>query len=66
MPFCWLMLKWCPMVKLFLVAKRRRKAANFPGASIVLQQLKDKPKKKRVGFISHGVPARGRIQKFCI
>lgn len=41
------------------IGKRRRKDANFPGASIILKQLADKPSKKRVGFISVGPPARG-------
>lgn len=41
------------------IAKRRRQEANFPGADHILKQLKDKPKKKRVGFISKGPPARG-------
>jgi aminomethyltransferase len=40
------------------IPKRRRAEANFPGASIILQQLKDKPKRKRVGFLSTGAPAR--------
>lgn len=39
--------------------KRRREAADFPGAAVILKQLKDKPKKKRVGFFSTGPPARG-------
>lgn len=42
------------------IGKRRRQEANFPGADIILKQLKDKPKKKRVGFVSKGgPPARG-------
>jgi aminomethyltransferase len=40
------------------ISKRRRQTADFPGASIILQQLKDKPKRKRVGFLSTGAPAR--------
>ncbi len=47
-----------------LAAKRRRAEANFPGASIILQQLKDKPKRKRVGFVSTGSPARGHTPIF--
>jgi len=42
------------------IGKRRRQEANFPGADIILKQLKDKPSKKRVGFVSkNGPPARG-------
>ncbi|XP_054721999.1 aminomethyltransferase, mitochondrial-like [Uloborus diversus] len=36
------------------ISKKRREKANFPGASVILQQLKDKPKRKRVGFVSTG------------
>ena len=39
--------------------KRRRRAADFPGANTILKQLKEKPKCKRVGFLSTGPPARG-------
>lgn len=40
------------------IGKRRRhsQSANFPGASIILNQLTDKPTKKRVGLLSHGGP----------
>lgn len=41
------------------IGKRRRADANFPGAKIILQQLKDKPRRKRVGFLSTGPPVRG-------
>jgi len=34
----------------WLVHKRRREAKDFPGASIILQQLKDKPAIRRVGI----------------
>lgn len=40
------------------IGKRRRQARDFPGADLILQQLKEKPKKKRVGFVSSGAPAR--------
>ncbi|XP_033744875.1 aminomethyltransferase, mitochondrial-like [Pecten maximus] len=43
---------------LWTIGKRRRAEANFPGADIILQQIKDKPKSKRVGFLSTGPPAR--------
>lgn len=39
-------------------AKRRRKLADFPGASHVLTHLKEKPTRRRVGLISTGAPAR--------
>jgi len=42
----------------WLVAKRRRLAADFPGAENILNQLKNPGGKRRVGFISRGPPAR--------
>jgi len=42
----------------WLVAKRRRTTADFPGAEKILQQLKSPGGKRRVGFISRGPPAR--------
>jgi len=41
------------------ISKRRRQAANFPGADVILKQLTNKPAKKRVGLVSNGPPARG-------
>ncbi|XP_078596927.1 aminomethyltransferase, mitochondrial-like [Branchiostoma floridae x Branchiostoma japonicum] len=43
---------------LWTVAKRRRAESNFPGAGVILQQIKDKPSRKRVGITSKGPPAR--------
>ena len=44
------------------IGKRRRVIQNneedFPGAEIILRQLKDKPTRKRVGLVSQGPPAR--------
>ena len=42
------------------IAKRRRAAADFPGAEIILRQLKEKPKRRRVGLVavSSGPPVR--------
>lgn len=42
------------------ISKRRREMANFPGASIILNQLKKKPNKRRVGIVAlgSGAPAR--------
>ena len=41
--------------------KRRRAQADFPGAEIILRQIKEKAKRKRVGLVSKGPPARGKI-----
>lgn len=46
------------------LGKRRREAGDFPGANIILQQLKDKPTRRRVGFMSSGAPARGGMPIF--
>nr|CAG4641656.1 EOG090X057R [Eurycercus lamellatus] len=43
----------------WLVAKRRRALADFPGAANILQELKSPSARRRVGFISRGAPARG-------
>ncbi|ESO01388.1 hypothetical protein HELRODRAFT_81738, partial [Helobdella robusta] len=40
------------------IGKRRRELADFPGAPLILKQLKDKPHRKRVGIISHEAPIR--------
>ena len=44
------------------IGKRRRVVQNneedFPGAEIILRQLKDKPSRKRIGIVSQGPPAR--------
>jgi aminomethyltransferase len=44
------------------IGKRRRviqhNEEDFPGAEIILRQLKDKPTRKRVGIVSEGPPAR--------
>lgn len=43
----------------WLVAKRRRAEANFPGAERILSQIKTGPTKKRVGLLlGQGPPAR--------
>ena len=44
-------LTWC-------ITKRRRKEGGFVGDDIILNQVKDKPNKKRIGLISEGPPAR--------
>ncbi|XP_064117076.1 aminomethyltransferase, mitochondrial-like isoform X2 [Macrobrachium nipponense] len=40
------------------IGKRRRQTADFPGAEIILKQLKDKPKRRRVGLTCTGPPPR--------
>ncbi|XP_033648076.1 aminomethyltransferase, mitochondrial-like [Asterias rubens] len=40
------------------IAKRRRELRDFPAADFILQQLKDKPTRKRVGLLSKGAPPR--------
>ncbi|XP_039189985.1 aminomethyltransferase, mitochondrial [Crotalus tigris] len=43
------------------LGKRRRVAMDFPGASIILAQIKEKPKKKRIGLTSTGPPIRQHV-----
>ncbi|XP_007428474.1 aminomethyltransferase, mitochondrial [Python bivittatus] len=43
------------------LGKRRRVAMDFPGASTILAQIKQKPKKKRVGLTSTGPPIRQHV-----
>jgi len=45
--------------KCAVLGKRKRKEGNFPGSSVILKQLIEKPKRKRVGFLSNGPTARG-------
>ncbi|NWH70719.1 GCST protein, partial [Piaya cayana] len=40
------------------LGKRRRVAMDFPGAAIIMAQVKEKPKRKRVGLTSVGPPVR--------
>ena len=43
----------------WVIGKRRREGKGFPGASIIVQQIADKPTKKRVGIRPDGrAPAR--------
>uniref|UniRef100_A0A6M2CJK3 Aminomethyltransferase n=1 Tax=Rhipicephalus microplus TaxID=6941 RepID=A0A6M2CJK3_RHIMP len=44
----------------FTIGKRRRHLADFPGAPVILEQLKQKPSRRRVGLVatSAGPPAR--------
>jgi aminomethyltransferase len=42
----------------FTVSKRRREAANFPGASRIIGERTNGPARKRVGLLIEGAPAR--------
>lgn len=44
-----------------VVGKRRRQAKDFPGADIIIPQIKAKTQRKRVGLISTGPPVRQHI-----
>ncbi|XP_063448466.1 aminomethyltransferase, mitochondrial-like isoform X1 [Mytilus trossulus] len=44
---------------MWTIGKRRRQDADFPGAEVILEQIKQKPTRKRIGIISEGPPARG-------
>lgn len=47
------------MTRNIYIGKRRRQEANFPGAQIILNQIKNGVSKKRVGLIKvGGAPAR--------
>lgn len=43
---------------LSLAGKRRRQAKDFPGADIIVPQIKAKTARKRVGLVSTGPPVR--------
>ncbi|KAJ6667749.1 hypothetical protein lerEdw1_016070 [Lerista edwardsae] len=43
---------------IWTLGKRRRGAMDFPGAPVILAQIKEKPKRKRVGLTSTGPPIR--------
>ncbi|MBN3295090.1 GCST protein, partial [Amia calva] len=40
------------------IGKRRRAAMDFPGAAVVVPQIKAKPRRRRVGLLSTGPPVR--------
>ncbi|RUS74580.1 hypothetical protein EGW08_017661 [Elysia chlorotica] len=48
----------------WLVSKTRRQKLDFPGAEIIVDQIKKKPSKRRVGFVSSGAPIRGHAKIF--
>lgn len=41
-----------------VVGKRRRQERNFPGADVIVPQIKAKTQRKRVGLMSSGPPVR--------
>lgn len=41
-----------------IVGKRRRQARDFPGADVIIPQIKAKTQRKRVGLVSSGPPVR--------
>ncbi|XP_062466119.1 aminomethyltransferase, mitochondrial [Pezoporus occidentalis] len=43
---------------MWTLGKRRRKAMDFPGAQIIMAQVKEKPRRRRVGLTSVGPPIR--------
>ncbi len=46
----------------FVIGKRRREAADFPGAAKILEQLADGPARQRVGILPEGkAPARAGV-----
>jgi len=49
---------------LWTIGKRRRAEGGFLGAEVILDQIKNKPARKRVGFVIHGAPARSHTQLF--
>ncbi|XP_064524006.1 aminomethyltransferase, mitochondrial [Pseudopipra pipra] len=43
---------------MWTLGKRRRAAMDFPGAAVIMAQVKEKPRRKRVGLTSVGPPIR--------
>ncbi|NWQ95770.1 GCST protein, partial [Burhinus bistriatus] len=50
---------------LWTLGKRRRAAMDFPGAAVIMAQVKEKPKRKRVGLTS-GVEAASPCSSPCV
>jgi len=48
----------------WVIGNSRRESGDFIGAKTILQQLKDGPKKRRVGFVIEDVPAREGAKVF--
>lgn len=47
-----------PVVSVGHKGKRRRQTKDFPGADVVIPQIKAKTARKRVGLLSAGPPVR--------
>lgn len=48
-----------PIILLHMViGKRRRQVRDFPGADVIVPQIKAKTQRKRVGLMSSGPPVR--------
>jgi aminomethyltransferase len=48
----------------WVISKDRRSKADFPGAQRILQELKEGPKRRRVGLLIEGAPARGESKEY--
>ncbi|UZJ55941.1 hypothetical protein CBS101457_005261 [Exobasidium rhododendri] len=46
----------------WVISKNRRSQADFPGAERILRELKEGPKRRRVGLVIDGAPAREGAQ----
>lgn len=46
----------------WVIGKDRRKAADFPGASRILNEIANKPTRRRVGLVIQGSPAREGVE----
>lgn len=46
----------------WVISKDRRAKADFPGADRILRELKEGPKRRRVGLLIEGAPARGESE----
>ena len=49
---------------LWTIPKRRRADAKFVGADAILEQIANRPDKKRVGLVIEGAPARAGVKLF--
>ncbi|XP_061621926.1 aminomethyltransferase, mitochondrial isoform X3 [Phyllopteryx taeniolatus] len=47
------------------IGKRRRRARDFPGADVIVPQIKAKTARKRVGLVSNGPPVRQHTPILC-
>ncbi len=49
---------------LWTIGKRRRAEKGFTGADIIVDSIKNKPPRKRVGMVIHGPPARAHVELY--